>query len=91
MEEINGIKIIDSKEIAKPVFDYFKLEYGDNSLITSIIHLLNDISNNDSFDQAVDLIQLGKPFDFFVTQNLYAFIQDITSIEQIVQEPSSGF
>lgn len=86
MEEINGIKLIDSKEIAKPVFDYFKLEYGDNSLITSIINLLNDISTNDSFDQAVDLIQFGKPFDFFVTQNLYAFIQDNTLIEKIVQD-----
>jgi hypothetical protein len=86
MEEINGIKIINSKEILKPVFDYFKLEYGDNSVITKLVHLLNDISNNDLFEQAVDLIQYGKPFDFFATQNLYTFIQDITSIEQIIQD-----
>jgi hypothetical protein len=80
------VKIIDSKQIAKSVFDYFRLEYGDNSVITKIVHLLNDISNSDSLDQAVDLIQYGKPFDLFVTQNLYSFIQDFTSIERIVRD-----
>ena len=50
MKEINGIRIIDNKEVVEPVFKHFNLEYGDNSVIVKVLNLLNKISKEDLFE-----------------------------------------
>jgi hypothetical protein len=82
MKEIDGIKIINTKEITEPVFKHFNLEYGDNSVIDKVLNLLKNISSQDLFEEAVDLVHYSRPFDFFALQNLYGFIGDNSWIEK---------
>jgi hypothetical protein len=86
MKEINGIRIIDNKEVVEPVFKHFNLEYGDNSVIVKVLNLLNKISKEDLFEEAVNLVHYSQPFDFFTLQNLYGFIHDISWIEKIEKD-----
>lgn len=82
MKEIDKIRIKDIKEIIEPVFNHFNLEYGNNSVTGKVVNLLNKISREDLFEEAVHLVRYSIPFDFFILQNLYGFIQDSSWIEK---------
>lgn len=86
MKEIDGIRIIDIKEITEPVFNHFNLDYGDNSVIDKVVNLLKNISTKDLYEEAVDLVHYSRPFDLFTLQNLYGFIHDISWIEKTEKE-----
>lgn len=86
MKEIDGIKIINTKEITEPIFKQFNLEYGDNSVIDKVLNLLENISSQDLFEEAINLVHYSRPFNFFTLQNLYEFISDNSWIEKIEKD-----
>src|SRR5690606_24654444 len=55
-------------------------------VIDKIVGLLKNISTKDLFEEAVDLVNYSRPFDFFTLQNLYGFIKDISWIEKIEED-----
>lgn len=50
MDNIDEIPIVPIESIIKPVFDFFKIKIGDNSIMTKAIDYLNKLSKNQDFD-----------------------------------------
>jgi len=50
MNNINGITIIRTEDIINPVFDFFNIKAGDDSIINKAIDYLNHLSQNRDFE-----------------------------------------
>ncbi len=78
MKEIDGIRIVDMKDITEPVFHYFGLEYGDSKVIDKCSLFLQKIIELDDEQQLTLFIKYSNPFDFFLLQNLFSYISDFS-------------
>src|SRR5690625_4291412 len=82
---MDKIKFITKEDALKPMTDYFGIKYGDNSIVDKYEIFLKDLITEDSLEKTIDFLVYSKPFDFFLSENLYSYF-DVK--KEIYQEDS---
>lgn len=83
MDTSKDIIIIDSNDILKPMFDFFKVKHEDKTLIGAYQKFLNKLIENKDMEVIKDFLVYSKPFSFFLSENLYSYFDFSKGVETI--------